>query len=95
MSYQPSEIADLVLLLALGPVIVASFRRTKIVLPAAVYAAFAAMICGYTFTILEGFWLSDVFNLLEHASYAVAGVAFLVGIVRLRRSMGPGGEVKR
>jgi len=43
------------------------------------YAAFGAMLCAYTTTILEGFFWGDFFNLVEHFSLAAAGILFAIG----------------
>jgi len=80
MTYQPSEVADLVLMLALGPLIVVSLRRGLKVVPVSCYIALGAMLGAYFFTVAEGFVLPNLFNLIEHMCYAVAGVAF-VGVV--------------
>jgi hypothetical protein len=88
MSYQPSEIADLILLLALGPMIIIGLRRVLPSVPRATYWALAAMLGGYIFTIAEGFVLADLFNMLEHICYAIAGVAFLVTALNLARMLG-------
>ncbi|MDF1565576.1 MAG: hypothetical protein P1V51_21240 [Deltaproteobacteria bacterium] len=41
---------------------------------------------AYVFTIVEGFVWHALFDTLEHNCYALAGVAFLVGTLRLVRS---------
>jgi hypothetical protein len=43
------------------------------------YAAFGAMLCAYTTTILEGYFWGAFFNLIEHLSLAVAGILFAIG----------------
>jgi len=43
------------------------------------FAAFSAMLCAYITTILEGFFWPDIFNLIEHASLAAAGILFALG----------------
>ena len=43
------------------------------------YAAFGAMLCAYTTTILEGFFWQGFFNLVEHFSLAIAGILFAIG----------------
>ncbi len=76
MTYQPSEIADLILLIALTPIIIGTVRRVHAPWTVAAYVAYGFMAAAYTFTILEGFIAADLFNLLEHLSYLGAGVAF-------------------
>jgi hypothetical protein len=85
MTYQPSEVADLVLMIGLGPVIVITLRRVFKVVPISCYVALGAMLGAYFFTVAEGFVLQDLFNLLEHACYAVAGVAFVAVVIQFRR----------
>lgn len=92
MNYQPSEVADLILMLALGPIIIIAIRRVMPRFPVSGAVAFAAMLGGYVFTIAEGFWLPDAFNLAEHLCYAIAGIAFVVMLIRLKGMLaGPGG----
>ena len=91
MTYQPSEVADLVLMLAFGPVIVVSLRRGLKVVPVSCYVALGAMLGAYFFTVAEGFVLPDLFNLLEHVCYAVAGIAFVGVVIQFGRIAPPTG----
>jgi hypothetical protein len=95
MSYQPSEIADLILLIALGPVIVVSLRRVLPYIPRTAFWALGAMLCGYVFTIAEGFALPDLFNMIEHIAYAVAGIAFLLMALQFARVLSAGSRGQR
>lgn len=95
VTYQPSEIADLVLLLALGPIIILSVRRILPEFPKAAYVALGAMLGAYVFTIAEGFVQRDLFDVLEHVSYAVAGVAFVVTVIQFNRIVRPSEERPR
>jgi hypothetical protein len=85
VTYQPSEIADLILLLALGPVILTAMTRIMPSVPRASYFAFGAMLGAYIFTIAEGFALPDVFNMLEHLCYAAAGISFVMLVLQFGR----------
>jgi hypothetical protein len=85
MPFEPSEIVNLVLLITLAPLVLMAVRRVLPVTPKSVYVAVAAMSGAYVFTILEGFAFTDLFNLVEHSCLAVAGVAFLVCVVQVRR----------
>jgi hypothetical protein len=89
VTYQPSEIASLVLLLALGPVIMAALPRLLPKVPRSGYVAFFAMLGAYIFTIAEGFVFPDAFNMLEHVCYAVAGVAFVAFLLEFGRMFRP------
>ena len=95
MTYQPSEVADLVLMLALGPVIVISLRRVVRTVPTSCYVALGAMLGAYVLTVAEGFVLPDLFNLLEHVCYAAAGVAFVAVAIEFGRIVPSSSERRR
>lgn len=48
-------------------------------------ATMGSIIAGNTFTVIEGFVLPDLFNVLEHASFAIAGVFVFAALLSLRR----------
>jgi phosphoglycerol transferase MdoB-like AlkP superfamily enzyme len=77
--YQESEIVDLLMVVFLTPIMYAAFRN--LVLPGKRWFVFGyvAMLAGYVFTVVEGYYAPDVFNLLEHCSYALAGIGFAGG----------------
>jgi hypothetical protein len=52
------------------------------------YAAVLTVLCGQLFTVLEVVWWPLGFNWLEHLSYAVAGVLFVLGVWRLTHRNG-------
>lgn len=85
VDYQPSEIADLILMVALGPVIVIALRRALKVVPISCYIALGAMLGAYFFTVAEGLVLPDLLNLLEHVCYSIAGVAFVAVVIQFGR----------
>jgi hypothetical protein len=95
VDYQPSELADLVLFVAFGPMIVVALRRTLSPVPSACYVALAAMLGAYVFTVAEGFVLPDLLNLLEHVCYAIAGVAFAAVLYQFRHLSPPASERQR
>jgi len=87
---QPSEIADLLMMMVLGPIIIIAVHRA---LPAAIVPvsiALGLMATGYIATVLEGFLLPEFFNLVEHASYAFAGFVFVWLLLFLRGLLGHG-----
>jgi hypothetical protein len=43
-------------------------------------AAYCCVLLSNTFTVVEGFWLPDVFNLLEHLAYLGASICVLAGV---------------
>ncbi len=90
---QPSEVVSLVIALFLLPIIVTSSRSIRHPQRVLILVAVGAMLAGYTFTIIEGFVLFDLFNTLEHAAYATAGVLTLVVMLRYRARVSvPRGE---
>jgi len=82
---QPSEVIDLVIALVLLPIIVSSSAAVSGPRRRLILGAFGTIAAGYVFTIIEGFALPDLFNTLEHASHAVAGVLTLVVLVNYGR----------
>lgn len=85
---QPSEIADLLMMMVLGPIILIAVRRAIPALIPPVAIALGLMAMGYVSTILEGFFLPDFFNLMEHASYGFAGLVFVWLLLSCRRLLG-------
>ncbi|MBU0514568.1 MAG: hypothetical protein KJ621_07315 [Proteobacteria bacterium] len=85
--FQASELMTLILGL-IGLVVVWHLLRC---LPRATIrlfkGAYLALLGGYVFTVVEGVWLADFFNLLEHLGYAVAGLAFALACWRLPRDL--------
>lgn len=77
MEFQASEIADLIMMLVLGPTILIISRRIVPSLFRVVALCIGLMATGYIATIIEGFFLPEFFNLVEHASLALAGIAFV------------------
>lgn len=77
MEFQSSEIADLIMMLVLGPIILVIVRRVAPSMLGIVGLCIGFMAVGYVATIVEGILLPDFFNLVEHASYAFAGLAFI------------------
>ena len=45
--------------------------------------AFVFICTARLFTVIEGLFLGDIFNILEHFSYAFAGLAFAAGCIFL------------
>jgi mannose/fructose/N-acetylgalactosamine-specific phosphotransferase system component IIC len=86
MNYQPSEIVNLILLLALTPIILGTARMFTARWISTIYWAYGFMLAAYITTILEGFVLPDLFNTVEHICYGAAGVAFAVLVVQVSRA---------
>jgi hypothetical protein len=77
--YQESEIVDLVMAVFLTPILFVVFRTVYLAGRRWFVAGYLAVVSGYVFTVVEGYVAPDLFNLLEHASYAVGGVCFAIG----------------
>jgi hypothetical protein len=88
MTYQPSEIADFLMMLVLGPVTLVVARRIAPITFWPVAVCIGLMFTGYAATIIEGFLLPDFFNLVEHLSYALAGIAFVWLLARVGTYLG-------
>jgi hypothetical protein len=78
--YQESEIVNLLMALFLTPIMFATFRRLRIAGRPWFLLGYAAMMAGYVTTIAECYYAPDLFNLLEHLSYAISGIGFLGGL---------------
>jgi hypothetical protein len=90
---QPSEVVGLAIALMLLPIIFTSSRSVWGPLRTLILASMMSVVAGNVFTIVEGFTLYDLFNTLEHAAYALAGVLAVAALLTLRRhdSVSPGG----
>ena len=83
MGFQPSEIADFLMMLVLGPITLVVARRTAPVTVGPVAVCLGLMFSGYTATILEGMFLPVFLNRVEHGAYAAAGLAFIWLLTRI------------
>lgn len=83
MTFQPSEIADFLMMLVLGPVTLVVARRIAPVTVGPVALCLGLMFTGYSATIIEGVVLPDFFNLVEHGAYAAGGLAFIWLLTRI------------
>lgn len=68
-----SEIITLILGLAGLAVMIGLMRGREMAGLRLFAAGYAALLASYIFTVLESFFLHDLFNLLEHISYALSG----------------------
>ena len=74
------------LLMAIGVLIfILVNRRLVMRIQAArvLVAAFCVLLIGYVFTVLEGFFLSALFNFLEHLCYAGSSVLIAIWCMRV------------
>ncbi len=81
--FQESEVVNLVLALLITGLFVffsRGYRRPRFPF---LYAGFFCMLLTYVFTVAEGLIFPVFFNLLEHFCYALSGILFLAGCVKL------------
>lgn len=81
--FQDNEVVNLLLVWVLAPVNMTLARSTRMPGRRWFTWAYAAMACAYTTTVIEGYALPDLLNLVEHSALAVAGVLFAIGCHRL------------
>jgi hypothetical protein len=84
--FQESEIVNLLVGFGSVPVLIVLARRVALPRAGIVYAAFAALLLAYVFTVVEGVVWRQGFNFLEHLAYAAAGLLFLAYVFLLGRS---------
>jgi len=79
----PSEAVSLLVTLMGLPLVVSALRRIGMTLGRWMFiVAYCCVLAGQIFTILEGFALPDLFNIMEHFSYSAAGILFAVSVWR-------------
>ena len=84
--FQTSEVINVALIVLLAPLVLTTVRGVPVPQRRTFTVALLAMLSGYVFTVLEGLGAGELFNLVEHVSYALAGVMFSVGLLRAGRS---------
>ncbi|MCE5204171.1 MAG: hypothetical protein ABFC80_09225 [Coriobacteriales bacterium] len=84
---EASEVVDLVMALVLVPIAMASARALPRGCRSYLEGWLAAMLAGYSLTILEGFFYPVVLNAVEHTCYAAAGVMALLTLLEVRRAL--------
>lgn len=57
----------------------------RLQIPRFMAAGFVAVVVGYVSTVIEEVYLNQVFNSIEHLSYAVAGICFFLACRDLSR----------
>ncbi len=77
--FQESEIIALVVSLVGVFLLIFVFARRDVPQLRHFYAGFFAIAAGSFFTVVEGVMWEDSFNLLEHLSYMLGGVFFMLG----------------
>jgi hypothetical protein len=84
--YQESEIVDLLMVVFLTPIMVASARAIHLAGKRWFVAGYLALVSGYVFTVAEGYVWPDALNVMEHACYALAGILFATALGQLFRA---------
>ncbi|MFA5844536.1 MAG: hypothetical protein WC971_06875 [Coriobacteriia bacterium] len=84
-----SEVFRLILAVIVLPVIATFARRLRVVSTATPWAvgAVGAIYASYVFSLAENMAMGDVFNMMQHVMYGVAGVCVLRTAVVIRRSV--------
>lgn len=83
--YQANEVVRLLLIVFLAPMVVSGMRSVAVVGKRWFVASYLAMVCGYIFTIAEGYAYAEAFNVLEHSAYAAAGIFLAAAMFRFWR----------
>lgn len=74
---QQTEVHQLLVAVIVLPLIYQSLRNIDLPGERPIIVGLSAMLLAYVFTLVEGYYAPELFNTLEHAMYAVSGVAFL------------------
>ena len=85
--FQESEIVTLLLGVASLSIFFLLFRGTWLPQRRFIKTGFVCILCSYVFTVIEGILWHSFFNMLEHISYALAGIFFAAGarsIIRMQ-----------
>jgi len=80
-----TEIINMALGIASAPFFLFGSRSRKVHGGKLLHAGFFLVVGALFFTVAEEYFLSDFFNLLEHISFAFAGILFAAGCRALRR----------
>ncbi len=72
---QQSELITLLVGVGVAIYVLLNFRRlSRIPRFSTLLIAYISLLAAWALTVLEGFFLGDLLNILEHASYAVSSV---------------------
>lgn len=84
--YQANEVVRLLLIVFLAPMVVTGMRQVTVVGKRWFVGSYLAMVCGYIFTVVEGYTSATTFNFLEHSAYALSGLFLAVAMFLFARS---------
>jgi hypothetical protein len=79
--FQEGEIFNLLIVLVSLVIVLYEVRRRRIPGFLMFLLGFFFVCTARIFTVIEGVFWGEVFNILEHFSYAFAGVAFAAGCI--------------
>ncbi len=82
---QANEVVRLLLVVLLTPMMITGIRWATVTGKPWFIASYGLMVLGYIFTVAEGYAATDTFNLLEHSSYAVAGIMLALAMYLFMR----------
>jgi hypothetical protein len=74
--YYPNEVASLIFGFIAAVIILLLFRKKDLPRFRLIFTAFLFILAANFFTVAEGFLLPELLNILEHVSYALAGLLF-------------------
>jgi len=83
--FQASEVFQLALAIVLSPLIIRSLTQSKLPARRNIATGLMSLTAAYVLTVVEGFAAEELMNALEHAAYAVAGVAFALSARTMSR----------
>jgi len=87
VTIEPAEIFRLALALVVLPVFLSFSRRLRDARwKGSMIAAYYAITASYVLSIVEVFYAPDLFNMLQHLMYFVAGVLWVRVVLLMRRS---------
>lgn len=75
-TFQANEVASFVFGIIAAVIVLSFILREKLPSLRLVYAGFFAILAANFFTVIEGVLWGEVFNLLEHLSYALSALSF-------------------
>ncbi len=81
------EIVTLVFNLIILAIFWSVYRKLNLEIPFFLNLALAFILLSNFFTVIEGFILFDLFNILEHLFYLFALIAILMAVVKFKRTV--------
>lgn len=83
--FQESELFNLILSV-ISLIFLVLFRKARTDLPPAMLIGFYFLVAGNIATVLEGYAMPVLLNLVEHMAFAAAGIFFALGCLSLVRN---------